>query len=532
VRTSTLARRLRRDDRADDGFGLVEVMVALAIAVFVFSATATLLVGTAKATLLARQNQQSADVLNEQVEQIRSLPYAATTMSTADPTLTQSQDPNLTTVGGNLAFNPGSGAELLALAPVGAINPHTYTVTRNKTTYTVSRYVTCPAESGATCVGGTGVQDRRATVIVTWVTHGATHTRKSSTILTETRRGLPLPYFRFGRSQTVNANIGGPIQIPVFVTNLGARDEWDLSTGAGSWTWWWDKNGNGQLEPATDVQLTGNPSYDTNGNGVPDSGLIDSGVTLKFFAVRTATIADIGNTTVSLRATSVAQPTATTATQTFTDTISTSPDYCPGCTSTKLYLHNATPTKVYTGGTTQTPQNTKLLGMNISAPTYSGSLANYSTDITGSSFGRFLNHEVATDNATTVTDQTKVAVWQRQMQNACSLPAGSYAAVTLYGLPATGFSGGFAIYIGSDTNGQLGNFNVAGSQTFASSTWGTTFNSFTVSIPITSAFALAKNDYLEVRVLAPATSGNMNIAYDTTTYASYVSMPLLGASCV
>jgi Tfp pilus assembly protein PilV len=519
-----LLRRARCDGDREDGFTLVEAVVALLIATIMFTGLAAVLISTLRAGVFARENQQAGDVVNRQLEYLRSLPFSSLTMATSDTTLNTASDPALTSTGGVLYFNPGTGTEKLAAFSVGAITAHMTTPAAvNGTKYTLSTYVTCPAES-PTCVNGTGVQDRRLTIVAKWSSYGRTHTRQVSSIVTKTKRGLPLPYFKFGKAIKVDANIGGQIVVPTTLTNLGARDAWNLTLSSGTgWVWWWDKDSSGSVTTG-DVKMTGSISYDFDANGVLDTGPVESGQSMAMVAVRDATAADVGAQQLTITATSAAQPTAPSASQNVTDTITTSPDYCPGCTSTRVFLHNAIPNSSNTSAVTFMPMDT-------SAPTQA-TLFNYSTDVNATTAGRTIK---TTSSGDAEISLSKVAVWQRQLNNACSLPAGAYASVTLYGLPFTGTTGALQFFLGVDKNKQLNGFQTAGSAIYQSSTWATAFSPVTVSIPITTQVALAKNQYLEIRVIQPNGSfalTDMRVAYDTTTYQAQAKLPLSGTACL
>src|SRR6185437_3762511 len=98
---------------------------------------------------------------------------------------------NITTELGVKYYDPdGTGPivrEKIVTAIGGVVKPHVNVVTRNNTRYTVARYVTDP--------GDTTGKYRRVTVVADWVSGKKTHSRRSSTFVTLTRRGLPLPNF-------------------------------------------------------------------------------------------------------------------------------------------------------------------------------------------------------------------------------------------------------------------------------------------------------------------------------------------------
>jgi hypothetical protein len=344
-------------------------------------------------------------------------------------------------------------------------------------------------------------------------------------MLVNTRTGLPLPYFKFFRPTQISANVGGNIVIPVSVQNLGARDAWNLALPAGSWTWYYDADNNGSWDPAIDTQMT-TSNYDSDGNGAIDTGLIDSGYTKNYFAVRTAVVGDVGTNSITVTATSAAQPTAATASQSITDTIKTASDYCPGCTSTVTYLHNYTSKTPGTSGATKA---VSAMAQDLTAPT-NATLYDYSTDLNATAAGRTV---LTGGSGVSENNLTKVAVWQRQLSNTCTLPATAVASVTIWAMPTTGSSGAFDVYIGSDNNTQIGGFASAGKTSYSSTAWPGGFQQITLSIPINTAFTITKNNAVEVRIEVPGTSASsMLFAYDTTTYTANAHLPFSSSSCL
>jgi prepilin-type N-terminal cleavage/methylation domain-containing protein len=173
---SRLRRRLLL--RGDDGFTLIEAVVALAIAVIVFMALTFALIGGAHEVLLAQQNQQAGDVVNQVVEQARSISYDTLLMQDSD--LPNALDPLGSSINGCKCYNPNndsvSGAtELIAHGAVGTITPHAKTVSLNGLNYTVREYVTLASDTKATY--------KRLTVVASWTSLGRAHSRTYSTFI-------------------------------------------------------------------------------------------------------------------------------------------------------------------------------------------------------------------------------------------------------------------------------------------------------------------------------------------------------------
>ena len=187
----------RRDHR---GFTLVEAVVSLMIAAMLLMALAASLVVQVKGATAARQNQQSIDQASDQIEQVRALSFAAVAM---DPT---GADFAGDKCGGSVQIwcitgnnpstwamkypDPNNSAVILSEPlyvggqPGGPLLPHKHACANGAT---CKVYATTPAGSNNTY--------RRVTVVVTWLDHGQSKTRVTSTQITSTRRGLPLPLF-------------------------------------------------------------------------------------------------------------------------------------------------------------------------------------------------------------------------------------------------------------------------------------------------------------------------------------------------
>ena len=150
--TSSFLARLTRV-RRDDGFGLVEAIVALSIAAVVFTALAYAAIGAIRASMVSRQAQQATDVATAQLESLRQLSYAGLGHVAAD----LAGDPAVSTCGANKCFNPGTGAEQLVVLPTGGFAPHITTASgtnTNNTVFTLKSYVTNPRTPAARTTAG------------------------------------------------------------------------------------------------------------------------------------------------------------------------------------------------------------------------------------------------------------------------------------------------------------------------------------------------------------------------------------------
>ena len=341
---SRLRRRLLL--RGDDGFTLIEAVVALSIAVIVFMALTFALIGGAHEVLLAQQNQQAGDVVNQVVEQARAIGYDTLLMQDSD--LANSLDPIGSSIQSCGCYNPNTdstatGWENLAHGAVGTIVPHAKIVSLNGLNYTVREYVTFATDNK-------GASYKRLTVIAKWTSLGRTHSRVYSTFISATKRGLPLPNFKFtpasGSSLTSCALPGSTVGYAFTVKNNGARDQWLISSSQSSptnpvtWSYYVDSNSNRIYDAGVDQPISTDPT-----SGLPTTGLLDPNGTMNFFAFATAP-ATTGLLQVSFTATSGA---ISTYMQTLTTNTTVQTAACTGATA------SPTPTATATATSTPTP---------------------------------------------------------------------------------------------------------------------------------------------------------------------------------
>lgn len=399
------ARRSRANRLApDEGFTLVEVIVSMAILVIAVSALLTALVVTLQATTLGRANQQAGDVANAELEKIRSFSYPQVTLATGDSTL--------------LGSSTYAG-ELVAVATGGAVQPALTSFVADNRTYQVRRWVT----DSVTDASGT-VTVRRVTVEVAFEANGVTHTRKASTLVTNTRRGLPLPNFRFDYSGSapqvsgrwkVTASPSSDADFGLVIRNLGARDTWNLTASPAGWTFHLDTNKNG-------VRDTGEPTlFDTDGNGVVDTAPIEpSSTPLHLVATRPVGASESGLSDITFTAVSSAQPAAGTKTVPTTLDVTTaaatptpaptptSTTAGPTCTGgTPVLFNSSAPSPVFPNNHStltltlhnkdagdSTTRNPMALSRDATTQV---STCNYSTEVQSGVAGRYLPTSVTAD---------------------------------------------------------------------------------------------------------------------------------------
>ena len=423
-----IGRRLRAPARDDSGFSLIEAVVALAIASIAFTALAAAGMVAIKASLTGRTNQQAADFLTRRIEEIRLLDYASVANVTADLT----GDTSISMCSGKPCIDPGTGTKELIYVGTGTggtVNPHVQTVDQassngasNHTTYTLKTYVTTPADTYTT-------KYHRVTVVATWKTLGQTHTRRLSTMLAYSQKGLPLPVFTLATttSTSVSVNPGARIVYGFKLTNQGAPDRFNLAADDGyTWTWVYD-NGDNAFSSVSDTT----PVVDTNGDGKIDTGRLNPNGYQVIWAYRTVptTTTTASTTTTQWTGTSVGQPLATTATSTAVTTTAvvigviapptTSPPSSPPAAPNDCNTLATTPTAAANNSyslvsrtlhNAASPANTaaqSVLAMDTTAP-LAASLNEYSTDVASSQPGRVLS----IGGTATTGSAAQVATWR------------------------------------------------------------------------------------------------------------------------
>lgn len=282
--TPNMGAHLRRPLRDESGFTLVEAVVSLMILGIIFSALALAAVGTLRASLNSRAEQQAIDFATQALENARQYQYASLANVGSD----MAGDSRVQTVGSVKKVDPGDGIdpEPLVLSANG-IPKHVITIpatTANRVSFTVSTYVTSPGDSTA--------DYKRVTVVTTWVIAGKQRERSVSSLVTATTRGLPVPIFKLtplGNTSTA-LNPGARATFGFELTNQGAPDVWDVTTASwGSWTLYRD-DGDGRLCLQVSAEPGGCSAVDPlmgdsdDAGSTPDTGRINPTEGVVFWA--------------------------------------------------------------------------------------------------------------------------------------------------------------------------------------------------------------------------------------------------------
>jgi hypothetical protein len=181
--TNRLWNRLLRGPRPlrrEDGFGVVELMVASGVMATALVALASVMTTGLTATAYARERQSADHLANQTLEQIRGLPFNTMKAGLADSDLSGNTDSNVTASGCGSSYCFGGEQVAHGVnATIAPLVPHKQTTTVGSATFTVASYVTYYQNN-------TSSDARRVTVYVSWtspVKNGAAKTVQVQTIL-------------------------------------------------------------------------------------------------------------------------------------------------------------------------------------------------------------------------------------------------------------------------------------------------------------------------------------------------------------
>lgn len=516
--------RRRHVAARNDGFTLVEMMIAIAVMAIMFTGAALVLGSTLGGAAESRLKQHAVEAATEILEGTRAIDYATVatqdvsgditqllgegyiSVKSAGPPATYSFDPDGPT--GPLAV------EDVVLATSSAIDP-VQVLQRNGARYTVRTIVTDP--------DATATPYKRVTTQVSWTQDGQTFRRHITSIVSETRRGLPLPNFAVGDDATFSYALGGKVHLPFSITNNGARDSWNISATASptrSWTdpaqpvhieWYRDNSpGDGLYSPG-EALLT-----DTSGDGPVDTGLMETDEARKivgYLDLASVPLEPAGTVVVTITLTSESQPLSNPKTVKLTLNFAGPSGCTGGCTLTPYYFHNQYP------GTGATTLITGDMPANTTVPTQA-SLPNYDTDQDSVAGRRILQGTGDYSEATA----TKIAKWSYQMPGATLVKGGNNVTLRVWvktrnGLPATIVMNGYARY--TTTGSASSHVALGGGSGSATLIFLTGSEWLLAQIPIavSTDVTIGNNRFLNayLTVSDPLSTDDAIIAYDTAT---------------
>lgn len=164
------SRRVTAD--SDQGFTLVEVVVAMAIVAFLLMGLLSASLSAVRAATSARIDQQAGDLVSSRIEELRSQPFSAIAMRPADV----ATDGSITGTPASWVVPNNVGPEAVVTSSTGIVTPSIQQLPPNSNgvVYTLKTYVT-QVPGDATL--------RRVTVTADWQFNGTTRSRTASTIV-------------------------------------------------------------------------------------------------------------------------------------------------------------------------------------------------------------------------------------------------------------------------------------------------------------------------------------------------------------
>jgi prepilin-type N-terminal cleavage/methylation domain-containing protein len=506
----------------NDGFTLVEMMIAIAIIAIMFTGAAIVLASTLSSAAQTRLKQHAVEAATEILEDARAIDYATVATQNVGADITQLVGEGYISVKSagppaTYSFDPDGPtgplvAEDVVLASSSAIDP-IQVLQRNGAQYTVRTIVTDP--------DSTATPYKRVTTQVSWTQNGQTFKRHITSLISETRRGLPLPNFAVGDNATFTYALGGKVHLPFSITNNGARDSWNISataTPSRSWTdpaqpvhiqWYRDNSpGDGLYSPG-ETLLT-----DTSGDGPVDTGLMETDEARKivgYLDLASVPLEPAGTVVVTITLTSESQPTSNPKTVTITLNLTGAPGCTGGCTLTPYYFHNQYP------GTGATTLRTSDMPANTTLPTQT-TLPNYDTDQDSVAGRRILQGTGDWSESTS----TKIANWSYQVP-AATLVKGSNTVTlkvwvtTRNGLPATVVLNGYARYTTTGSASSTVPLGTGSGSVSLSFPTGTEWLLAQIPITVASDTTINNNRYLKayVTVSDALSTDDAVIGYDT-----------------
>src|SRR4051812_30198349 len=162
------ASRRARSSGPEDGFTIIELMVASGVMLVAITAMLFTTFAGMRGIALARQRQTANGLANQAMEQIRALPFDTVERGLGNTDLAAMTDTRITRTGSSPSFVYSYGGEQI---PHGdnpnatPLVPHQQTITRNNVVYTLSTYVTYMGNNMTS-------NTYRATSIVSWTAGG------------------------------------------------------------------------------------------------------------------------------------------------------------------------------------------------------------------------------------------------------------------------------------------------------------------------------------------------------------------------
>jgi type II secretory pathway pseudopilin PulG len=209
--------------RSEDGFTIVEVLIAAVLLVLAAAALMTTLAGARNATYRGEQSQVAADIAQREIEALRATPFAKLAMTSAPVHSADPNDPRNRVSGGNFDLQDGKPAAPMVVngGPVdgggtvagGMVNPGPVSFSSGDVSGTIQRFVVWQNDSRCPETLCDGQQDYKRIVV--------------AVALDTTASGGARRYVEF-QSNTVNPaeSVGTNPNLPQLGTPTVAQQFW------------------------------------------------------------------------------------------------------------------------------------------------------------------------------------------------------------------------------------------------------------------------------------------------------------------
>ncbi|MDQ3659967.1 MAG: hypothetical protein M3454_02685 [Actinomycetota bacterium] len=514
----------------EDGFSLIEAVASILIVMIFMGASAATLISGYRAVRQTKYFQQGTALGNRAIEGARDVAYDRLGMLNSD----LAGDTDILSACAGLAspgdfYDPGGGAltcERIVSADGGVdVMNHIQTETVEGKPFTIKRYVTWVDNDDQ---GGPGQDYKRFSVVVEWDDSGTTDRFETSTFVSRARRGLPVPKFELTPSaQTKQVEQGQSVTFAHSIENLGIVDAYDIEMPVPlGWgiQFYADDDLDGEIgvyDPSFDELLT-----DTNGTGTPDTGNVaTNGVTYILAVVTVSAAQPNGAVDVPLTATSGVNDEVTEVSANRAQV---------GPVGIALYLHHNPSPPV--GDTTAPAQD--QMRMNITAPTAT-TLYKYSTNFYNPTTpvypGRYLERQAATplqdESPPPAARGVRMVNWEYQVPTSTLFEGDG--SVRLWVASRDQNCAGISLHYyirrrPPNNSNSLAQTTLLSEGDMTVPAGGSPPCAFTqVDVPFTmTAVTIPTNNWIELKVVVnSASADHALVAYDTTAYPSFLSLP-------
>lgn len=198
----------------EDGISLIEVIIAMFVIAVGMMALASTSITSVQTTRVSRERQDATQLASRMLEEMRSYPYEWVALDTSEYDMS---------IAGNASYD----GESVHAAVDGAV---THEVVSGPLT----------ARTWVTWTDAVAQDEKRVTTVVTWSGNRRDREVRQSTLVTDARRGLPVPNFQL--TPATSSKVTVPGEVVCFdhtLTNLGEQDSysWKLLRLDGNGNW-------------------------------------------------------------------------------------------------------------------------------------------------------------------------------------------------------------------------------------------------------------------------------------------------------